>query len=385
VTRSVRLRIERLAPTGEGVAHDSGKVVFVDGALPEETVDAEVFAEKARYARAAAVEIREPSPERRPVDAHSAACGGTDWAHVLPESARRWKRDLFRETMRRLGGTEASLFGELPISSSPLEYRIRNQFHASRGEVGFYARRSRRIVPLGGCEIVSADTREKAAAFAAGEGTVETLETVETGSAHRLVWRAAGSGFPDSPGALDVDVGGRAFRVSAGSFFQVNRHRLSPFFELVRDLAAQVAPARALDAYAGAGFLSRALVEAGARVTAVESSPSSSADAAVNRERIGAGGRIDLRPTSVEEYVAGGSELHDVVVADPPRGGLGPCAAAVAALARRRLIYVSCEPASLARDLTPLFEAGFAIADARLEDFFPLTHRVEALVVFDRR
>jgi len=385
VTRSLRLRIERLAPTGEGVAHESGKVVFVDGALPEETVDALVYEEKARYARAAAAEVREASPERRPIDAHAGACGGTDWAHVLPESARRWKRELSLETMQRLGGAAPSAFGELPISASPLEYRLRNQLHASGGTVGFYARRSHRIVPIDGCEIVSRDTRRKAAAFAEGEGTVEALETVETGSAHRLVWRAAGAGFPDSAGALDVDVGGRPFRVSAGSFFQVNRHRLLAFFESIRDLAAAVAPVRALDAYAGAGFLSRALVEAGAGVTAVESSLSASSDAKTNRERFDAGGRIDLRHGSVEDYLDGSAGIHDVVVADPPRGGLGPRASAVAALARRRLIYVSCEPASLARDLAPLSAAGLAIAEARLEDFFPLTHRVEAIVVFDRR
>jgi len=343
-----------------------------------------VYEEKARYARAAVVGIREASAGRRPIDAHAAACGGTDWAHVLPESARRWKRELFLETMRRIGGAEPSAFGELPISASPLEYRLRNQFHASRGAVGFYARRSHRIVPIDGCEIVSRETREKSSAFAGGEGTVEALESVETGRGHRLVWRATGARFPDSSGILDVDVGGRAFRVSAGSFFQVNRHRLAPFFELVRDLAAAVAPASALDAYAGAGFLSQALVEAGARVTAVESSLSSSEDAAANRERLGAEGRIDLRRSSVEDYADGDGELHDVVVADPPRGGLGSCTPAVAALARRRLIYVSCEPASLARDLAPLFSAGLRVVDAHLEDFFPLTHRVEAIVVFDR-
>ncbi|HET9796156.1 MAG TPA: TRAM domain-containing protein [Thermoanaerobaculia bacterium] len=385
MTRSVRLAIERLAPTGEGIAHDAGKVVFVDGALPGETVDAAVYQEKAKYARAQTEAVRDASPERRAADSHSARCGGTDWAHVLPEAARRWKRELFLETMLRLGGTAAPAFGELPISASALEYRLRNQFHASRGEVGFYARRSHRIVPLDGCEIVSRETRGKAALFAHAEGTVETLETVETGEAHRLVWRSAGEGFPESPGALDVDVGGRAFRVSAGSFFQVNRHRLLPFFELVRDLAAAAHPSRALDAYSGAGLLSQALVEAGASVTAIEGSPSSAADAAANRERLGAEGRIEIRRIAVEQYLAAGEETHDVVVADPPRGGLGPSAAAIAGLARRRLIYVSCEPGSFARDLRPILSAGFAIAAARLEDFFPLTHRVEAIVAFDRR
>jgi tRNA/tmRNA/rRNA uracil-C5-methylase (TrmA/RlmC/RlmD family) len=385
VTRTLRLAVERLAPTGEGVAHEAGKVVFVDGALPGETVEAIVFQEKAKYARASAGEIREASPARRPVDAHSAACGGTDWAHVLPAFAREFKRELFLETMRRLGGTPPTAFGELPISESPLEYRLRNQFHAAGGEVGFYARRSHRIVPLEGCEIVSRETRGKAGLFAAGEGTVETVETVETGEGHRIAWRAAGSGFPDSAGGLDVDVGGRPFHVSAGSFFQVNRHRLLPFFELVRDLAAQVAPSTALDAYSGAGFLTRALAETGARVAAVEGSSTSASDAAVNRGRLGAGEGIELFRSSVEDYLGGAPAPVDVVVADPPRGGLGRCAKGVAELAKRRLIYVSCEPASLARDLEPLCSAGLRLSEARLEDFFPLTHRVEAIVVFDRR
>ena len=387
MTAILRLAIDRLAPTGEGVARHAGQVVFVDGALPGETVEAEVFQEKKRYARAAVVGVFEPSPDRRAADVHASACGGTDWAHVAPDAARRWKRALFVETMERLGGAEPGVFGALPISSSPLEYRLRNQFHAGGGEVGFFARRSHRVVPLDGCEIVSRETRDKIAALAAGrrlDGTLETLESVETGAAHRLVWRGAGRGFPSSEGALDVDVGGRAFRVSAGAFFQVNRFRLLPFYETVRDLARDAGPASALDAYSGAGLLSHALVEAGARVTAVEASPSSAADAAFNRARLGAAGSIDLRPGAVEAYLRDGAAPHDVVVADPPRGGLGPAAAPLAGLARRRLIYVSCEPASLARDLAPLRVAGLSIARAQLEDFFPLTHRVEAIVVFDR-
>ncbi|HET7451258.1 MAG TPA: TRAM domain-containing protein, partial [Thermoanaerobaculia bacterium] len=197
MTSGRRLTIERLAPTGEGVARDAGKVVFVDGALPGETVVASVFREKARYARAAAREILDPAPERRETDAHGAACGGTEWAHVLPDAARRWKRVLFLETMERIGRVPASHFGELPVSSSPLEYRLRNRFHASAGAIGFYGRRSHTIVPLDGCEIVSAETRSEVATLAANrpEGTLETLESVETGPGHHLAWRAQGKRF----------------------------------------------------------------------------------------------------------------------------------------------------------------------------------------------
>ncbi|HKB69716.1 MAG TPA: TRAM domain-containing protein [Thermoanaerobaculia bacterium] len=385
---SLRLTVERLAPTGEGVAHESGKVVFVDGALPGETIEAEIFEEKARHARASTAGVLEASPDRRPADAHAASCGGTDWAHVEVEAARRFKRELFLETMARLGGIAAHEFGELPISSSPLEYRLRNQFHASAGEAGFFARRSHRVVPIDGCEIVSRETRGKIRRLAAEAegtgGTIETLETVETGARHRLVWRAEGLRLLASDAALDVDVGGRPFCVSAGSFFQVNRHRIAPFFEQIRELAAEVAPRAALDAYAGAGFLTHALVEAGARVTAVESDPSSAADAAFNRARFGAERRIDLRTESVEAFLRGPAEPADVVVADPPRGGLRAAAAALSELARRRLIYVSCEPASLARDLKPLLAGGLTIERAWLEDFFPLTHRVEAVVSLGR-
>jgi len=393
VTRVLRARIERLAPTGEGVAHDGGKVVFVDGALPGELVEADVFEEKSRHLRAGATAILEASPERRSLDAHAASCGGTDWAHYSLPAARLAKRSLFLETMRRLGGLDPELFGELPIAASELGYRLRSQFHVEReGETlcaGFFARRSHRVVALDGCEIVSEDTRRKIAGMCAGgvlpEGRIETLETTETGTEHALALvDPAGRPVAGSERAIDVRVGARTFRVSAGSFFQVNRHRVGALFDLVRDLTASAGAETALDAYAGAGFLSQALIEGGARVTAVEASASSSSDARVNRTRFGTDDRVELVEARVEDYLRGDAVPFDVVVADPPREGLRATAASLARLARRRLIYVSCEPASLARDLKILLPMGFGIEDARLEDFFPLTHRVEAVVALRR-
>lgn len=391
--RALRARIERLAPTGEGVAHDGGKVVFVDGALPGELVEAAVFEEKARHLRAGATAILETSPERRGLDAHADSCGGTDWAHYALPAARAAKRSLFLETMRRLGGLDPALFGELPIAGSELGYRLRSQFHVEReGETlraGFFARRSHRVVALDGCEIVSEETRRKIAGLCAAgalpEGRIETLETTETGAEHALALAdEAGSPVADSARAIDVSVGSRKFRVSVGSFFQVNRHRAAALFGLVRDLAASAGARTALDAYAGAGLLSQALIESGARVTAVEAAPSSASDARINRTRFGTEERLDLVAARVEDYLRGDPAPFDVVVADPPREGLRATAAALARLARRQLIYVSCEPASLARDLKTLLSGGFRIEDARLEDFFPLTHRVEAVVALRR-
>jgi tRNA/tmRNA/rRNA uracil-C5-methylase (TrmA/RlmC/RlmD family) len=295
--------------------------------------------------------------------------------------------------MRWIGGIGAETFGELPIGASELGYRLRSQFHVARdGETlraGFFARRSHRVVALDGCEIVSEDTRGKIAQMCAEgalpEGRVETLETTETGPQHALALvNPAGGPVAGSAGAIDVRVGAWAFHVSAGSFFQVNRYRAAALFGIVRELAASAGAATALDAYAGAGFLSQALIEGGARVTAVEVSASSSSDARVNRARFGTEDRLDLVEARVEDYLRGDAASFDLVVADPPREGLGGAAASLASLARRRLIYVSCEPASLARDLKTILSTGFQIEDARLEDFFPLTHRVEAVVALRR-
>jgi 23S rRNA (uracil1939-C5)-methyltransferase len=393
VIRAIRARIERLAPTGEGIAHDRGKVVFVDSALPGELVDAEVFEEKARHARAAATAVIEASPVRREADGHAAACGGTDWAHLRLEPARAAKRELFLETMRRIGHVDPALLGELPIAGSGLEYRLRNQFHVGRtaGEAraGFFAKRSHRIVPLEGCEIVSAQTRAAIAGLCAEgalpDGRIETLETVETERGHALaIADQEGRPIAGSPRTIDGHVDTRPFRVSVGSFFQVNRHRIAGLFDVVREAVAASGAQTALDAYAGAGFLSRAMVEGGARVTAVEASPASSADAEVNRSRLGSDGRLDLVASRVEDFLARRPSSFDVVVVDPPREGLKTTAEPLAALARRQLIYVSCEPASLARDLGSILAQGFRIESARLEDFFPLTHRVEAVVVLRR-
>ena len=242
--------------------------------------------------------------------------------------------------------------------------------------------------PLDGCEIVSEDTRAKIAGLCVEdvlpEGRIETLETTETGEAHALALEdQAGCPVAGSERAIDVHVDSLAFRVSVRSFFQVNRYRVAALFGLVRDLAAAAGARTALDAYAGAGLLSRALIEGGARVTAVEA----------RRRRLrtpSSTGRVSGRRTAWISSPRGskttwaGRRPFDVVVADPPREGLRDTAVALAALARRRLIYVSCEPASLARDLKAILAEGFRIEDARLEDFFPLTHRVEAVVALRR-
>lgn len=390
MTKVERGLVERLAHTGEGVVRLNGKTVFVEGALPGEEVDYEIFEERSRFCRARVQEVRRASPDRRPTDEHSRRCGGADWAHLDPAAARAAKREIFRETLERVGRVPRETLGELPMDESPLEYRLRNQLHLQRSDGrlcwGFFEKRSRRVVPLDGCEIVSAPTRKAFVELGPRLGRelregetrkVEVLETVETDGSHRLAH--------EEGARLEIRLPRAAFLVSVGSFFQVNRFRVSALYDLVLRRAAELGGETALDACAGVGLLSHALLSAGYRVTAVEAEPRACRDAEENRRRWGATARLSLVQAKLEDFAAFAPGAFDLVVADPPREGLGDSASRLAALARRALIYVSCEPATLARDLRTLSDVGFRIELASLEDFFPLTHRMEACVVLSRR
>jgi tRNA/tmRNA/rRNA uracil-C5-methylase (TrmA/RlmC/RlmD family) len=391
-----RGRIERLAPTGEGILREHGRVAFVEGALPGEDVEYEIVWRGSRRVRARVATVLRASPDRRPMDDHSRRCGGTDWAHFDPNAARRAKRELFLETMGRIGRLSPELFGDLPIEGSPLGYRLRNQLHArwegrGRVRIGFYAQRSRMVVPLDGCEIVSEPARrtiagweERLAGFrSAGENaTIATAETIETGEEFAIA--AAGPEDVlralDLPASVEIRLEAARFRLSAGAFFQVNRHLLASLQERVRSWAVRSGGGTALEAHAGSGFLSRALLDASVELTSVEPSPEAHRDARRNRRDWGCGGSWRYREETIESYLRGVGRVFDLVVADPPRGGLGDAAEELAARAGKALLYVSCDPATLGRDLARMRAAGLEIESAALFDFFALTHRVEAAV-----
>jgi tRNA/tmRNA/rRNA uracil-C5-methylase (TrmA/RlmC/RlmD family) len=211
--------------------------------------------------------------------------------------------------------------------------------------------------------------------------TVESLETLESGDGYRIaLWNRTRDEIVGNSESVEVGDGAESFSVSVRSFFQVNRFRCFDLQREVERRAREIAGESALDAYSGVGFFSSGLARAGYRVTSVESSRFSVADARRNRERLDRPENVRIVGARLEDYLAGSDEAFDVVLADPPRAGLGRSAAELAARARRALLYVSCDPASLARDLRAMLPLGFEVAAASLEDFFPLTHRVEAMI-----
>ena len=327
--------------------------------------------------------------------------------------------------MQRIGKISSDRFGELPIVPSDLGYRLRNRFHvAGRGAdlvVGQFAGRSHRVLPVTACRAITPtmaallpQVREALAASETVVAEVATLEdpagdrrlahaTLAEGSRRqhradaesvgkRLAPLFAGIQVVDRDGRplfqtgdvrLAIETGDRRFQVSAGSFFQGNRHLLGRLLADVAD-AGGPGPGEALDAFGGVGFFAAALLGAGHSVTSIEGNPSAARDAARTRQGWDDADRWRIVPSSVAGFLSSSSRRFDLVVVDPPRAGLARLARPIAERARRRLVYVSCDPATLARDLAD-FLSEFDVEDARLYDLFPLTHRVESVVTLVRK
>lgn len=396
---------------------------FVAGALPGEEVEAEVEEVRRNFWRGRTVEVLTSAPDR--ILTPPEVCPGCDWGHFDLSAAREAKRALFLETMQRIGKLSPDVFGELSIVASPTEHRIRNRFHlAGRGAelaIGQFAARTHRVESVAACEALTPQTSAMLPAvrdaLAASGAAISELATLEDPVGGRRLARVllpdgpkrqvrydsqtvvealaplfAGVKVVDQEGKLlreagdtrlPIETGGRRFLVSVDTFFQGNRHLAGRLSSDVAE-ATRGEPAAALDAFGGVGLFAAALLDAGHDVVSVEGSPAAARDAAKTRLDWPDADRWRIVPSSVAGFLSSSSRRFDVVVADPPRAGLGRIALPLAERARYRLVYVSCDPATLARDLSALVGEGFEIADARLYDLFPLTHRVEAVVTLLR-
>jgi tRNA/tmRNA/rRNA uracil-C5-methylase (TrmA/RlmC/RlmD family) len=388
------------------VAHaGDGRVVFVRHALPGERVLAQVTSETSSFLRADAVEVLESSPDRVPVPCPHAGpgrCGGCDWQHVSLPAQRSLKAALVSEQLHRLAGIDHSVEVE-EVDGAPegLGWRTRVRFAVDRsGRTGLRRHRSRAIEPVGECPIATRAVNE------VGVGTVlwrgahhvevsvspdggSPMVSVETGRT-----RLAGRPVIDAglvvngrtrrrPDRLRFDVEGNRFEVSSGVFWQVHPGAAALLTQCVLDGVRPMAGERAADLYAGAGLFTVPLAQAvGPRgsVVAVERSGRACSDAVRNAADLH---QVEIiRSDVTESVVAARLGAPDVVVLDPARQGAGLAVmGALVALdpAPRAIAYVSCDPASFARDLRVMLDAGWTMPSLRAFDLFPMTEHVELI------
>ncbi len=421
--------------------HGRGKAIFLPFVLEGEKVDAHLTEQKPGFARATADRIVESSSQRvQPGCPYFTGCGGCHYQHADYEHQLQIKQAILRETLLRTAKVDL----ECPIqvhASPPWNYRNRSRLQIrTRPDfvLGYFKPGSHEVLAVEECPISSPlinrtifalwqigragkvpDGVQEIELFADGNDTKLLIELVCSEVARRSAIRAFAEGLREaaseilgvvvfqqkasgkfSPADLisvgersfTYETGSGAYRVSVGSFFQTNRYLID---ELVSSVSGGRSGELALDLYAGVGLFSTALARDFRHIVSVELSQTSTGDLAYNLPSNG-----ELVQETAEQYLARldnsgrvgkGEDLPhtfhkpDLAVVDPPRTGMGePVARLLASLDAPQIVYVSCDPATLARDVKVLLAARYRIVQAHLVDMFPQTYHIESVLVLQR-
>lgn len=386
------LEIERLASSGEGVGRGpDGRVVFVPFTVPGDRVRVEIVEERKRFLRGELRELLAPGPGRvTPQCSVFGACGGCVWQHLAYPVQLAAKREILTAALRRIGGLELREAPQVVASPRAYGYRGRSRVAARGGCVGYRRRAAHELCAVESCPVLEPELDTALGALARsrpadgewelslGVAGVRTLLLASAPAQHsdpvqagdRCVWKIAGDAFGFSPGV----------------FTQSNPGLCE---ELVAEVHEAAGSGRELlDAFCGAGLFTLGLARRFGHVTALESNPAAVLDLRANLTAADLA-NVEVVERRFEHWLAArgaGEAKLEVAVVDPPRSGLpGDTARALAARVARRLIYVSCDPATLARDLSRILAEGFSLRSLRGFDLFPQTPHVEAVAVLDRK
>jgi 23S rRNA (uracil1939-C5)-methyltransferase len=377
----IELRIDALAAGGDGVGRDAdGRVVFVPFAAPGDRLRVRVVESHPRFARGEIEAVVEPGASRvEPVCGVFGRCGGCSWQHVAYAEQVAAKRAILADALARIGGLEVPPV-DFVASPEPYRYRGRARLLVVGGRAGFRERRSHALCAVTTCPLLAPPLDAALAALRPDADGEWELALGSDGTA-----RAADLGSDPESGRVAIEAVGERIEISAGVFAQANALLYDALARCVVDAAG--AGREALELFAGAGFFTLALARRFERLAAVESDARAVADLGRN---LGAAGLRHVRVIEArsEVVLADLQALRlapEVIVLDPPRGGVGAAASRdLARSAARRVVHVSCDPATLARDLRELVQRGFALERAVGFDLFPQTPHVEAVAVLSR-
>ncbi|HEX8459713.1 MAG TPA: class I SAM-dependent RNA methyltransferase [Pyrinomonadaceae bacterium] len=412
----VEVLIERIVPGGAGLAHADGYTLFVTLVAPGDRVRARIERVRGKVAFASLAEIIEPAPVRiEPPCPYFGRCGGCDFQQLTYEAQLAAKTEIIRDCLRRISRHEAA---DVPITPSPAVWHYRSrarwQHDRARRLFGYYELASHRVCDVAECPVVLPEVQAKlshlrdALLASDADETTRTRGLNATTDAREFINTREDAGdfnhhdFNDPeefqavagddgvsllPPLAEADahertrtLAGERYRFNADCFFQINHALLEPLLaEALKDAAGETA----LDLYCGVGLFTLPLARRFAQVNAVEGNASATHFARLNLSDASLT-NATVHTARVGDWLAANAPTLapiDFLLLDPPRSGAEPeTLKAILALRPRRISYVSCDPATLARDLRPLFDAAYTLDSLRAFDMFPQTHHVETVV-----
>lgn len=377
-------------------------MVFVAFGLPGELVRVELVEQHERWARGVLVEVLKPAPERiEPRCLHFGVCGGCHYQHMPYPEQLRAKREIVADQLRRIGGLPDAEVR--PTIASPHEWNYRNhmQFHLDQdGNLAFVQALANDLFPVQEChlpipsldalwpqlDIEPADSISRIALRGFNEreslvifhGQGQPQFDLEIDLPASVVWMSPEiASVLAGDGHLTAEVLGRTFIVSAGSFFQVNSELTPGLVEMALEALAPEPGQAIYDLYAGVGLFSAFMAQAGAQVIAIEESAWGARDYELNLDEFD---DVILYESTVEDALPYLEHPPDSILVDPPRAGLGrELTKHLADLQADRFVYVSCDPATLARDAKALADSGYQLQWVQPLDLFPQTYHIETV------
>jgi len=364
---TLTLKIDQMAFGGEGLGTHKGKKIFVSWAVEGDLVEIELVENKRDYGRGKIVKILETSPARTTAPCpYFLKCGGCQWQHVEYQAQLEFKQELLSSNLKRIGKISNPKLLEPIACDFPFHYRNRIRLQVNRdGELGFFKPHSKELVAIEKCEIADHLLNEK---ISEAKQLAQKLSKQESNKRHEIEIRL-------DAGKVKIE----ADPENETQFSQVNPSQNEKLITRVLEILELTGKENVLELYAGNGNFSFSLAKKAKEMIAVESNPASVDEAKQKLEKQHIHNLRFIESTAFRYLQTSPSISFDRLLLDPPRSGSVECLEAMAKLKCQKILYISCDPSTLSRDLNILSTLGYQHEFSQVIDMFPQTYHIESI------
>ena len=397
----MKVKIEKLDHFGRGITHINDKICFVKDALPEEIVDIEIINENKKFSEAITKKVKEKSPNRiKSKCKYSNKCGGCTFSHLLFEEENKYKEEKVKEIINRFADLDKELVKKI-VSNEEYNYRNKIILHGIGKNLGFYEERTHSIIPINNCHLISHKmnkvikvlnkinerieevlircNNDDSMIMVELEGKVSDLEELKD-ICDVLIYNGLILSEEDE---LINEIGNKKYYLSYSSFFQVNRFLTKNLYDEVLKEVKKKKPKKVLDLYTGTGTIGIYVSNYAKKIIGIDSNGSNIKNANKNKE-LNNVKNIEFICDRVENRINEFKNI-DLIIVDPPRAGLDPKTKNyLKEIKSDTIIYVSCDPVTLARDLKELNDI-YNIKSIKPFNMFPRTYHVECVCLLMKK